>query len=218
MGNAASGLGSALLGTAFPFLKPDEPSNAPEEFVIVPPMITLDRQEINRMAFSSYDWCGLIRPAGPQHAALRSGAGLSGVTASADHCAPSALPPSAQQAPATPTRTPSVQGAPQARALRATHRVPAAGRRGAPQRRAALQRSPPLHSQPLCPRHPPQGLAPLPVRDQRRWRAANRGGPHRAGAPHARRPALVPRIRRRRQPGAPPHTLPDTSQQHSTRT
>ena len=57
MGNVASSLGSALLGAAFPMLsKPDDPSTAPEEFVIVPPMITTDRQEINRMAFSSYDW------------------------------------------------------------------------------------------------------------------------------------------------------------------
>ena len=51
MGNTAS------QGFSFPWLNklPEEPEE-PEEFVIVPPMISIDRQEINRMAFSSYDW------------------------------------------------------------------------------------------------------------------------------------------------------------------
>lgn len=41
---------------SFPFFGKPEEDEEPEEFVIVPPIITMDRQEINRMAFSSYDW------------------------------------------------------------------------------------------------------------------------------------------------------------------
>jgi hypothetical protein len=41
---------------SFPFFGKPEEDEEPEEFVIVPPIIPMDRQEINRMAFSSYDW------------------------------------------------------------------------------------------------------------------------------------------------------------------
>ena len=55
MGNtwsATSGMGMP----SFPWTGKPEEVDEPEEFVIVPPMISMDRQEINRMAFSSYDW------------------------------------------------------------------------------------------------------------------------------------------------------------------
>jgi hypothetical protein len=59
MGNGAStkSASSGSEGSGFPFWgrRPEEPEE-PEEFVIVPPIIAMDRQEINRMAFSSYDW------------------------------------------------------------------------------------------------------------------------------------------------------------------
>ena len=49
--------GSFTPPSTFPFWfgKPEE-HEEPEEFVIVPPIIPTDRQEINRMALSSYDW------------------------------------------------------------------------------------------------------------------------------------------------------------------
>lgn len=53
----SSGPSGSSSGFRFPFFskQPEEPQE-PEEYVIVPPVISIDRQEVNRMAFSSYDW------------------------------------------------------------------------------------------------------------------------------------------------------------------